>query len=69
MYLFFIKKIFFSKENLINRKVFFTIFSLYSYMLFMGHFFNSWEQERFMYAGMVLYLIYIRYLLKYFFKI
>ena len=68
MYLFFIKKIFFTGENLINRKVFFTIFTLYSYMLFMGHFFNSWEQERFMYSGMVLYLIYIRFLLKYFFK-
>jgi hypothetical protein len=68
MYLFFIKKIFFTEDNLINRKVFFTIFTLYSYMLFMGHFFNSWEQERFMYSGMVLYLIYIRYLLKYFFK-
>lgn len=68
MYLFFIKKIFFTKKDSINRKVFFTIFSLYSYMLFIGHFFNSWEQERFMYAGMVLYLIYIIYLLKYFFK-
>ncbi|MDC0216424.1 hypothetical protein OAJ75_04960, partial [Candidatus Pelagibacter sp.] len=64
IYFFYFKKIFFSKEELFIKKSFFCIFSLYSYIVFLGHFLNGWEQERFLYTGFALQIIFIAYLLK-----
>ena len=64
MYFFYLKKIFFSKEELFVKKSFFCIFTFYAYIVFIGHFVNGWEQERFLYTGFALQIIFIAYLFK-----
>ena len=64
IYLFYLKKIFFSKEELFVKKSFFCIFTFYGYIVFIGHFLNGWEQERFLYTGFALQIIFIAYLFK-----
>ena len=40
------------------------VYSIYSYIVFIGHFVNGWEQERFLYTGFALQIIFIAYLFK-----
>ena len=64
IYIFIIYKILFSSEKNYIKKSFICIFSLYCYLLFVGHLFNGWEQERFLYTGFVLQVIFINFILK-----
>jgi hypothetical protein len=64
IYIFLIYLFSFSKEKIFIKKSLFCIFILYSYLVFVGHFFNGWEQERFLYTGFVLQIIFINFLIK-----
>jgi hypothetical protein len=64
VYLFVIYKFLLSKEEDFIKKSLLCIFILYSYLVFVGHFFNGWEQERFLYTGFVLQIIFIIFLIK-----
>jgi len=64
IYIFFIYLFYFSKEKIFIKKSLFCIFTLYFYLVFVGHFFNGWEQERFLYTGFVLQVIFINCLIK-----
>lgn len=64
IYLFVIYKFLLSKEEDFIKKSLLCIFILYSYLVFVGHFFNGWEQERFLYTGFVLQIIFIIFLIK-----
>jgi len=64
IYIFFIYQFYFSNEKNFIKKSLFCIFTLYSYLVFVGHFFNGWEQERFLYTGFVLQIIFINFLIK-----
>jgi hypothetical protein len=68
IYIFFIYRFYFSNEKTFIKKSLFCIFILYSYLVFVGHFFNGWEQERFLYTGFVLQIIFINFLIKKFIK-
>jgi hypothetical protein len=64
IYIFLIYRFYFSKEKIFIKKSLFCIFALYSYLVFVGHFFNGWEQERFLYTGFVLQIIFINFIIK-----
>ena len=64
VYLFVIYKFLLSKEEDFIKKSLLCIFILYFYLVFVGHFFNGWEQERFLYTGFVLQIIFIIFLIK-----
>jgi hypothetical protein len=64
IYIFVIYKFLLSNELDFVKKSLLCIFTLYSYLVFVGHFFNGWEQERFLYTGFVLQVIFMNFLIK-----
>jgi hypothetical protein len=64
IYIFIIYQFYFSKKKIFIKKSLFCIFILYSYVVFLGHYANGWEQERFLYSGFVLQIIFINFLIR-----